>query len=212
VELTPIVALATVRVKKTKRHRRPNYRRTPHQGGARAETVCRRRPAAAAQQQRVSSGSHRTHSGPTSAEISTKSRNTGGASGPAAHLERRAEDVAPYRLSHIGPSYFPTTPAARGFRDSRVTRSSFWLGQGARASRPYCPSKNGRDARSPWACLPGYSQTTPDARGLRDSGLSTLRFGSIAISSSKNCAGDGAIHPIPPCPLRPLRLISPTDR
>ena len=35
----------------------------------------------------------------------------GGASGPAAHLERRAGDVAPYLLIHLSPTYSQTTPA-----------------------------------------------------------------------------------------------------
>jgi len=60
---------------------------------------------------------------------------------------------------------------------SRVTRSSFpwhvdfWFGQGAPASRPCCPSKNGRDARSPWALAPQFRPN--HTRRARVQGLPT---------------------------------------
>jgi hypothetical protein len=55
--------------------------------------------------------------------------------GPAAHLRRRAEDVAPYLLSHIGPSYSQTTPARA--RVQRLPSNSSYGG---------CTAENTEDA------------------------------------------------------------------
>jgi hypothetical protein len=113
---------------------------------------------------------------------------------PVSSVEKRAGRPFPLNCR---PSYSPTTPAARGFRDSRVTQVTAdpaACGSGRGHGRParHDPSSSagcrcytpiirvtgvppawffGKRAGRPFPlgfADPGYSQTTPAARGFRD--------------------------------------------